>query len=82
MDVNISLVHAERDYTLRPVRGAPLARRARCAHALWVVRVHVGERRCVGDTFELIGLVASLVILAGIGAPLFYKKRRTAKAES
>ena len=52
------------------------------AHALGVVRVHVVERRCVGDTFELIDLVALLVILAGIGAWWFYKKRRTAKAES
>ena len=34
------------------------------------------------DTFELIDLVALAVILAAIGVWLFYKKRRTAKAES
>ena len=34
------------------------------------------------DKVELIDLVALAVILAAIGVWLFYKKRRTAKAES
>jgi membrane protein DedA with SNARE-associated domain len=38
--------------------------------------------RTLVDTFELIDLVALAVILAAIGVWLFYKKRRTAKAES